>query len=102
MECQVSIASELGVNAFAFIAAWNQRPACRAAAEARLASMGSGAGVVFDPSRLRGHTAVLSRLADEADLAVLHGLLERALGRALQVSEKREEDGTRRLTVSPA
>lgn len=102
MECRVSLAPELGVNAFEFITAWNQTPACRAAAEARLAGMGGGAGVVFDPSRLRGNTAVLNRLADDVDAAALRALLERALRRPIQVREEPQPDGTRLLAVSPA
>lgn len=101
MECRVTLAPELGVNAFAFITAWNQTPACRAAAEARLASMGGGAGVVFDPSRLRGSTAVLNRLADDVDAAALHALLERALARPINVREE-QTGGVRVLTVSAA
>jgi hypothetical protein len=102
MECRISLAPELGVNAFVFITAWNQMPACRAAAEARLAGMGGGAGVVFDPSRLRGHTAVLNRLASNVDAAALHALLERALRHPIQVREEQQADGARLLTVSPA
>lgn len=102
MECRVSLAPELGINAFAFITAWNQTPACRAAAEARLAAMGGGAGVIFDPSRLRGNTAVLNRLADNLDTAALQGLLERALRRPIQVREEAQADGSRLLAISPA
>lgn len=102
MECRVSLAPELGVNAFEFITAWNQTPACRAAAEARLAGMGGGVGVIFDPSRLRGATAVLNRLADNVDGAALHALLERALRRRVQVREGPQAEVVRLLMVSPA
>lgn len=102
MDCRVSLAPELRVNAFAFITAWNQTPACRVAAEARLAAMGEGAGVIFDPSRLRGNTAVLNRLPDELDAAALRGLLERALRRPIHVREEPQADGLRLLAVFPA
>lgn len=102
MECRVALAPELGVNAFEFITAWNQTPACRAAAEARLAGMGGGAGVIFDPARLRGNSAVLNRLAGDVDVSALHVLLERALRRPIQVCEEPQEGGMRLLVISPA
>src|SRR5579863_10329956 len=105
MECQVALAPELGINAFQFITAWNQTPPCRAAAQARLSSMAGASGVVFDPSRLLGNTAVLSRLADNIDGALLHDLLRRALTTGgvslpILVDEERLADGCRLLKVA--
>ncbi len=104
MECQVALAPELGINAFQFITAWNQTPVCRAAAQARLSSLAGASGVVFDPSRLVGNTAILSRLAGDIDAALLHDLLARALvsggvHQPIRVAEERLADGSRLVAV---
>ena len=107
MECQVALAPELGINAFQFITAWNQTALCRAAAQARLSSLAGASGVVFDPSRLVGNTAVLSRLAVDIDAALLYDLLVRALvsggvHNPIRLDEHRLADGTRLVTVFAA
>ena len=104
MDCQVALSPDLGINAFQFITAWNQTPACRAACEARLSRLHAGAGVVFDPSRLRGNTAVLDRLPDNIEPAALHALLRQALaaagvGRPIQIQDEAGPDGVRGVAV---
>lgn len=101
---QVALAPALGMNAFQFITAWNNSPECRAAAEASLLNIGGSSGVVFDPGRLLGRTAVLSRLADGADSATLQELVRSALHseerpQALEIREERNSDGSTVLTV---
>jgi hypothetical protein len=101
---QVALAPALGINAFEFITAWNNSPECRAAAEASLLNFGGASGVVFDPGRLLGRTAVLSRLAGGADSSTLQELVRRALHseerpQALEIREERNSDGSTVLAV---
>lgn len=101
---QVVLAPALGMNAFQFITAWNNSPECRAAAEASLLNFGGASGVVFDPGRLLGRTAVLSRLADGIDSATLRDLVRRALDseerpQELEIREERNSEGSTVLTL---
>ena len=101
---QVVLAPELGINAFQFITAWNNAPECRAAAEASLLNFGGASGVVFDPGRLLGRTAVLSRLAEGIDPASLQELVRRALHsedrpQTLEIRQERSSDGSPVLMV---
>ena len=99
---EVVLAPEVGRNAFQFVTAWNGTADCRAAAEARLPGLAGVSGLVFDPSRLTGDVAVLSRLA--AFEAPLDDLVRKALAsseveRTVTVIEEPEESGIRRLAV---
>jgi hypothetical protein len=99
---EVVLAPEVGRNAFQFVTAWNGTPECRAAAEARLPGLPGVSGLVFDPSRLTGDVAVLSRLA-ASDLA-LEDLVRKALASAgvesaVAVLEQPGDGWMRRLSV---
>lgn len=101
---EVTLAPKLGINAFQFITGWNNSPECRAAAEASLLNFGGASGIVFDPGRLLGRTAVLGRLADGIDSAALQELVLRALHseerpQALAIREERNAGGSLVLTV---
>ena len=101
---QVALAPELGINAFQFITAWNNAPECRAAAEASLLHFGGASGVVFDPGRLLGRTAVLGRLTNGVDSKALQELIRRALHseerpQTLEIREERSSDGSPVLSV---
>jgi hypothetical protein len=99
---EIVLAPEVGRNAFQFVTAWNATPDCRAAAEARLPGLAGASGLVFDPSRLTGDMAVLSRLG--ASDAGLDDLVRKALaGAGVEgaVTVVEEEEGKiRRIVVA--
>lgn len=99
---EVTLSPELGINAFEFVTAWNQTPECRAAAEAGLSNISGAEGVVFDPSRLLGSTAVLGRLAQDLDDSQIENLIRQALDSHGPLAIHREQlgDGPRRFTIA--
>jgi hypothetical protein len=102
---RVQLSPDLGINAFAFITAWNQTQECRAAAEAGLSNLAGNEGIVFDPGRLLGSTVVLSRLAEGIDLTILCDVIRSALDAhgphaPLQIHESLDSNGSPLVTVA--
>lgn len=100
---EVELSPELETNAFQFVTAWNQTPECRAVAEARLPGLAGVEGVVFDPTRLTGGLAVLSRLAEGADRAIddliRKALASRGIERSVTVADEPGKSGPRKMVA---
>jgi hypothetical protein len=103
MDYQIAFPPELGLDAAAFIAAWNRAPDCRAVAEARPGE--PGAVPHFDPTLLQGALAVLGSVALGVATNALYDLIKGALTRAgvregVQIVQLDQPDGTRLLVIT--
>lgn len=101
MDYQLALPPNL--NPADFVAAWNDNPACRTAAEARLAVLPPAQ---FDPT-LTGAAAVLSAVALGVASNALYDLIKAVLiqqgvRRQTEIVELQQPDGTRVLVVKIA
>jgi hypothetical protein len=97
---QIALAPELGIRPEDFVAAWNETPACREAAEAQFIPAPQ---TQFDPLLAAGVAALVS-IGTGLITNVLSELIKQALARrqvnqAIDVIEVQQADGSRLLVV---
>lgn len=97
---QIALAPELGIRPEDFVAAWNDTPACREAAEAQFITPPQ---TQFDPLMAAGVAALVS-IATGLLTNVLSALIQQALARrgirkATEIIEIQQTEGGRLLVV---
>jgi hypothetical protein len=80
MSHSIALSPDIGLSADEFVAAWNQDPERRQAAQAKLAS---AKGAAFDPALAQATTAVLGGLALGLATNALYDLIKKAIQEAL-------------------
>lgn len=101
MEYQIAVPPDLDVKPAGFVETWNEDPACRAVAEARVAE---STAEHYDPALVAGGLAVLGSVALGVASNALYDLIKRVLTRQgvrqqIEIMQLDQPDGSRLLVV---